>query len=592
MAGRRGRHRTHGTAAAAADRRRPATGHGGPGGLGPRRGAGTAARRPGPAAVRVAGRARLGRHAAPAAAASHRRNQRGRPEPAAPVRAISTGRRGSGQRRARDRRSGHDRAVGPSSGAGHGTDHRAAAAAVRRRRHRARRARLLPDPRARAPAARPRRAVPVRQRRPRPERGGDRDGGAQRRRPPPFPAGDARLDRGRRARSTSGCRSRRRTWPPRRKTTLDVRQGLRHLELHRGEAAYAAKLNGLVTPHEVPATLSPTTRRPAWPGSGRADKQVSTGQRHDRLDQLVRRQPGTRSRSRSPSPRRSRRPQPASSRPASTPSRSSPSGGGWQVERHRAVHTRQRQPHEPPCTRADHRRPRRHGAASPSWWCRCWSSAASPLLFAGGCGRELRATGHARAAGRVHGGGQLDPVQLPASGSSGSACSTTCRGRSWPASAKVESDDGRTTLPGVTQRLERVRRGRADADRHRGASGNPWGGAPIHKASVVVTASPPTRTATGSRQRVRPGRRDRRRGQVPGRARRAAERPRRRSSPTTTRTGTSRRCSPGRRRTRPAGSRSPRSRPERRQHRDRRTGGQPTCNGTASSPPSSRRTRS
>jgi cell wall-associated NlpC family hydrolase len=53
---------------------------------------------------------------------------------------------------------------------------------------------------------------------------------------------------------------------------------------------------------------------------------------------------------------------------------------------------------------------------------------------------------------------------------------------------KVESDDGRTTLPGVTPASVSNAFGAAGPMQIgiKGASGNSWGGAPIHKASVVV----------------------------------------------------------------------------------------------------------
>jgi cell wall-associated NlpC family hydrolase len=53
---------------------------------------------------------------------------------------------------------------------------------------------------------------------------------------------------------------------------------------------------------------------------------------------------------------------------------------------------------------------------------------------------------------------------------------------------KVESDDGRTTLPGVTAASVSNAFGAAGPMQIgiKGASGNSWGGAPIHKASVVV----------------------------------------------------------------------------------------------------------
>ncbi len=53
---------------------------------------------------------------------------------------------------------------------------------------------------------------------------------------------------------------------------------------------------------------------------------------------------------------------------------------------------------------------------------------------------------------------------------------------------KVESDDGRTTLPGVTVASVSNAFGAAGPMQIgiKGASGNSWGGAPIHKASVVV----------------------------------------------------------------------------------------------------------
>ena len=54
---------------------------------------------------------------------------------------------------------------------------------------------------------------------------------------------------------------------------------------------------------------------------------------------------------------------------------------------------------------------------------------------------------------------------------------------------KVESDDGRTTLSGVTAASVSNAFGAAGPMQIgiKGASGNSWGGAPIHKASVVVT---------------------------------------------------------------------------------------------------------
>jgi cell wall-associated NlpC family hydrolase len=54
---------------------------------------------------------------------------------------------------------------------------------------------------------------------------------------------------------------------------------------------------------------------------------------------------------------------------------------------------------------------------------------------------------------------------------------------------KVESDDGRTTLPGVTSASVSNAFGAAGPMQIgiKGASGNSWGGAPVHKASVVVT---------------------------------------------------------------------------------------------------------
>ena len=54
---------------------------------------------------------------------------------------------------------------------------------------------------------------------------------------------------------------------------------------------------------------------------------------------------------------------------------------------------------------------------------------------------------------------------------------------------KVESDDGRTALPGVTAASVSNAFGAAGPMQIgiKGASGNSWGGAPIHKASVAVT---------------------------------------------------------------------------------------------------------
>src|ERR1700757_3020829 len=53
---------------------------------------------------------------------------------------------------------------------------------------------------------------------------------------------------------------------------------------------------------------------------------------------------------------------------------------------------------------------------------------------------------------------------------------------------KVESDDGRTTLPGVTQATVSNSFGAAGPMQIGigGASTNSWGGAAVHKASVVV----------------------------------------------------------------------------------------------------------
>jgi len=53
---------------------------------------------------------------------------------------------------------------------------------------------------------------------------------------------------------------------------------------------------------------------------------------------------------------------------------------------------------------------------------------------------------------------------------------------------KVESDDGQTTLPGVTQASVSNAFGAAGPMQIgiSGASGNSWGGAPVHPASEVV----------------------------------------------------------------------------------------------------------
>ena len=104
-----------------------------------------------------------------------------------------------------------------------------------------------------------------------------------------------------------------------------------------------------------------------------------------------------------------------------------------------------------------------------------------------------------------------------------------------------------------------VRRGRADADRHRRRVGQPVG---RRGRAPGVRGGQRRRHRRGrrrDRQRVRPGGRDRRARPSTWSRTACSRTSPRRSSPTTTRTGTSRRCSPGRRPTRPAGSRSPTS---------------------------------
>ena len=144
---------------------------------------------------------------------------------------------------------------------------------------------------------------------------------------------------------------------------------------------------------------------------------------------------------------------------------------------------------------------------------------------------------------------------------------------------KVESDDGQTTPARRELRIQRVRRGRADADRHRGASGDAWatyatvedGNPPasVYDPADAIAAAAKYLIAHGVQQNV------------PGR-----------SSPTTTPTGTSRRCSPGPRRTPAAGTRSPRSRRTATAPPMQPSSATPTARRTASSPRSSRPTRS
>ena len=147
--------------------------------------------------------------------------------------------------------------------------------------------------------------------------------------------------------------------------------------------------------------------------------------------------------------------------------------------------------------------------------------------------------------------GQLDPGQLPdwykQVGQQYGVPWTVLAGI-----GTVESDNGQTTLPGVHSGAERLRRGRADADRDRRRG----------RQQLGRRAGPPgqregqrrrhRRRRRRDRERLRPRRRDRRRRQVPAGSPACRPTRRRRSSPTTTCSPTCRACCTGRRRTRAA----------------------------------------
>ena len=174
----------------------------------------------------------------------------------------------------------------PVAGPGHGTHARPAAAAVRRRRHRARRPWLLPDRGAAAtePARRPS-TTPTADReleRAGHERSGDghaaRDGTGRH---------AAGLDRGRREHLPVAA-----VHPggPHRGGEDDagLRHGLRHLEFQRSRRRPTAPRWPAWSPRRR-TRRSRTTSAPAAQGRGQAGVHR---QRHDRLDQLVRPEPG------------------------------------------------------------------------------------------------------------------------------------------------------------------------------------------------------------------------------------------------------------------------------------------------------------
>ena len=92
---------------------------------------------------------------------------------------------------------------------------------------------------------------------------------------------------------------------------------------------------------------------------------------------------------------------------------------------------------------------------------------------------------------------------------------------------KVESDDGQSNLPGVHSGQNGFGAAGPMQIGIGGASGNTWGGAPVHPASEVVGWRGDRRRRRRRGQRLRAGGRYRGRGQVPARARRAEQRQRR-----------------------------------------------------------------
>ena len=106
--------------------------------------------------------------------------------------------------------------------------------------------------------------------------------------------------------------------------------------------------------------------------------------------------------------------------------------------------------------------------------------------------------------------------------------STACRGSILAGIGEVESDDGRSSLPGVHSGQNGFGAAGPMQIGIGGASGNTWGGG--RRSTRRQRAGQRGRDRRGRRrhrQRLRPRRRHRRGGQVPGRARRA-EQPQRR----------------------------------------------------------------
>ena len=143
----------------------------------------------------------------------------------------------------------------------------------------------------------------------------------------------------------------------------------------------------------------------------------------------------------------------------------------------------------------------RAGAAvlARSAWCCCWCCGLAivgawligggSMLFAGGPGLPgggRRGPALARPAHAER--GRADPIPanylhaLPA----GRAASTGCRGWCWPGIGKVETNDGRTTLPGVHSGANAFGAAGPMQIGIGGAAGNTWGGAPVHPASEQV----------------------------------------------------------------------------------------------------------
>ena len=108
-----------------------------------------------------------------------------------------------------------------------------------------------------------------------------------------------------------------------------------------------------------------------------------------------------------------------------------------------------------------------------------------------------------------------------------SASSTGCPGCILAGIGKVESDDGRSNLPGVHSGQNGFGAAGPMQIGIGGASGNTWGGAPVHPAAEAVSGVATDDNGDGVASVYDPADAIAGRGQVPARARRAEQRQRR-----------------------------------------------------------------